>query len=847
MTDHTKQTNNTTYIPQPEAVTKRKSMKISYHWLKEYINIQESPAELARILTDIGLEVESMEEVQAVRGGLKGVVTAQVLTCIPHPNSDHLHITTVDFGAQAPLQVVCGAPNVAAGQKVLLATVGTVLYFGDQEVKIKKGKIRGEDSWGMICAEDELGIGTSHEGIMVLPADAPVGLPAAEYLGLASDTVFEIGLTPNRVDAASHLGVARDLKAWYCAQSREQEIHLPSVEAFVPGSGKGVEVRVEAPEAAPRYMGLTLTGVKVAESPKWLKERLTAIGLRPINNVVDITNFILFELGQPLHAFDRAKIEGDCVVVRHAQAGTRFVTLDGVERELHEADLMICNARREMCIAGVFGGLDSGVTEATTEVFLESAWFNPVSVRKTAKRHGLSTDASFRYERGTDPEMPPYALYRAALLMQELCGATVANAPIDLYPQPAPRAQVAFRYQALYDLVGKDLGKAQVDTIMQALDMEILEADADQVRVAVPAYRVDVQRMCDIAEDVLRIYGYNNIPLTTRLEASVNHSPRPDSAQLANRVAEFLAHNGFNEIMCNSLTRAAAYNSLTTFPAERLVKILNPLSGDLNALRQSLLPGGLETIAHNLNRQQTDLKLFEQGNVYTYDAAQDTVENAQAGRSLQAYSEAPRLALFATGLAAPQQWRLGSPRSHFFALKSYVEQLFKLLGVRADSLELGQAPEDLFAHGLSYLSKGKTVAVIGVVQPALCKAYGIKQEVYAAELAWDLIFELIRYNKVRYTELPKYPEVRRDLALVLDKEVSYARLREVALRTERKLLRRVALFDVYEGDKLPAGKKQYALSFHLQDVEKTMTDTQVEAIMNKLIKAFETQVGAKLR
>ena len=824
-------------------------MKISYNWLKDYLPLDMAPEQTGRVLTDIGLEVESMEIIESIPGGLQGVVTAKVLTCVPHPNSDHLHLTTVDTGEGDPVQVVCGDPNVVAGQKVLLATIGTVLNFtGGEQVKIKKGKIRGEDSYGMICAEDELGLGSSHEGIMVLPPETPVGVAAKEYLNLSSDVVFEIGLTPNRIDAASHLGVARDLSAWLAARGKQVQVRIPSVLSFSENPAtKGVAVEVTASEAAPRYSGITLSNVSVAPSPDWMQNRLRAAGIRPINNVVDITNYVLLETGQPLHAFDRDKIREDKVIVRFADPGSVFVTLDGVKRTLDAQDLMICNGKYPMCIGGVFGGQDSGVTDTTKSLFLESAYFHPVYIRKTSKRHGLKTEASFRFERGADPGITLYALKRAVLLMQELCGAKTEGHITDIYPQPVEPVEVWLNYKRMFALMGKDIGHQKTDEILEALEMKILERREGEVLVRVPLYRVDVRRECDVVEDILRIYGYNNIELPAQVRASINQIPKPDQDRMKNDLANKLASAGFREIMCNSLTKAEYYAALETFNASDSVKILNPLSNDLNVMRQTLIWGGLETIAYNINRQQYDLRFFEQGNVYTYLSQADTPENAAEGKSLRAYREYPRLALFVTGNDKPQNWHSPAALVDFFFLKAYVEQLFGTYGLHIGILDYQPSPSDVYEEGVRYLFRGKVLADIGQVNNKLCRVLDIRQAVFAAEIAWDVFFSIIKNNSVRYSEMPRFPEVRRDLALVLEESVPYARLHEIAFKTEKKLLKKVQLFDVYRGNKIPEGTKQYALSFVLQDPEKTLTDTYVGQIMQRLLDAFAKETGAVLR
>ncbi len=815
-------------------------MKILYNWLKDYISLDMDPEQTSRVLTDIGLEVESLEVTESIPGGLNGVVTACVVTCNPHPDSDHLYLTTVDTGMGDPVQVVCGAPNVAAGQKVLMATVGTLLTFksGDQ-VKIKKSKIRGAESYGMICAEDELGIGTSHEGIMVLPHDTPVGIPAAEFLGLPSYAVFEIGLTPNRIDAASHIGVARDLAAWYAGQGKEIPVNKPGVGSFKENpSGKGVQVFLDASVAAPRYSGITLSHITVGPSPSWMQDRLRLAGIRPINNLVDITNYVMLETGQPLHAFDRDAIEGDRIVVRFAQKGDRFITLDQVERTLDGEDLMICDAAKPMCIGGVFGGLQSGVTEKTTSIFLESACFNPTFIRKTSRRHGLKTDASFRFERGADPNATLYALKRAVLLMQEICGARVEGTLTDLYPQPVQPAEINLNYKRMFSLMGKDIGRSTVNRILQALEMDIIRKEPNLVTVRVPAYRVDVLRECDVVEDVLRIYGYNNIELPDRIRSSMGEVQNPEPDLVREKTADRLASVGFREIMCNSLTRASYYEKLQTYPARSSVMILNPLSSDLNAMRQTLLWGGLEAITYNNNRQQYDLRFFEQGNVYQLTGP---------GESLTGYRESRRLAIFVTGNDKPQNWHTPSRPSDFFLLKAYVEDLARMFGLDLTRLECTDAPSDLFEEGIRYRVKNKVLADLGEVSRACLSVLDIKQKVFAAEIDWDLFFNMVRNNKARFTDLPRFPEVHRDLALVVDNKVTYDKLHAIAFKTEKRLLKKVSLFDVYTGKGIPEGKKQYALSFVFRDPEKTLTDIYVEQLINRMMEAFTRETGAVLR
>ena len=821
-------------------------MDVSYNWLKEYVSFDLSPERVAQILTFIGLEVEEINTVEDIPGGLEGVVVAEVVECAPHPDSDHLHITKVRASQDGELlQVVCGAPNVAAGQKVLLATVGTSLPAPDgTRIKIKKSKIRGAESFGMICAEDELGIGTSHDGIMVLEPEAVVGTPAREYLHLGSDTVFTIGLTPNRVDGASHIGVARDLSAWLRLNGLGGELTLPDVSSFREGEGESIPIEVISHDGAPRYMGITLTDIKIAPSPEWLQKKLLAVGLRPINNVVDITNFILMEIGQPLHAFDASRITGGKVVVRRAAEGEKFVTLDGVEHTLSAQDLMICNTEKPMCIAGVFGGLESGITDSTTTVFLESAYFNPTSIRKTSKRLGIKTDASFRYERGTDPEIIPYAARRAALLMQELAGARVVGCVREDYPEQLERKRVQLDFDRMEALMGKKIGAETILKILRFMDFGILSSDDRGAEVTVPTYKVDVYRECDVVEEVLRIYGYDNIELPDRIVSSYDNTPNPDPETVRVKACDLLAANGFMECMNNSLTKADYYTGLRTYPKANLPMVINPLSSDLNAMRQTLLFSGLEVVAYNLNRQAGDLKLFEMGNVYRYEpkGENDPVNN------LVSYSEQMHLSMFVVGKGT-QYWRNTTGAGHFFTLKGYVELLLKRLGVNLYNLDCSPAPADLFSEGLMYTvpASGKTLVMLGTVSQARLRQLDIKQPVFAAEINWSLLVKHYLKEKVQYRELPQYPEVRRDLALLLDENVSFADIRKAALAAEKKLLRKVVLFDVYRGDKIPAGKKQYAVSLTFQDYEKTLTDKYVEQMVNRILGALSHQFGAVLR
>lgn len=819
-------------------------MNISFNWLKDYLKFDLSAEQVSAILTSTGLEVEHMETVEQIPGGLSGVVVAEVVECVAHPDSDHLHVTKLNTGAPELLQVVCGAPNVAQGQKVLVATVGTELPAADgSKFKIKRSKIRGVESNGMICAEDELGIGSDHAGILVLDPSAVVGTPAREQLHLKEDTLFEIGLTPNRVDGASHIGVARDLYACCRQHDIPVEWTLPDVSAFKPGAGEAIPVEVQAPDLAPRYIGVTLCNVKVGPSPDWLKERLMAVGQRPINNIVDITNFVLNEMGHPLHAFDAAKIAGRKVVVRRSTPGCKFRTLDGVERTLCEDDLVICDTERPMCIAGVFGGEDSGVTETTTEVFLESAYFNPVSIRKTSKRQGLKTDASFRYERGIDPAATMTAARRAALLICELAGATVVGAPQEFCEKPFERARVDLDYARMDGFIGKPLGRANYKRILQSLDFEVCSETEGGCTVAVPAYRVDVARECDVVEEVLRIYGYNNIELPLSMRASVNPSVHPDPEKVRKTVSDLLCGRGFIEIMNNSLTKGEYYNKLGTYPAENLVHIVNPLSSDLDVMRQTLIFNALEVVERNINHQNSSLRLFEIGNCYAFQPREGV---AEPETELRSYREEMRLCLVVTGPAV-KSWNSEIGAGDYFALKGYLELLLKRFKADIYDLETEAAPADLFAEGLTYKLGGKRLAMSGTVARPLLRMFDIKQPVFLAEIDWPVLFELVRRDRVKYKELPRFPEVRRDLALLVDENVTFADLRKAAFQTARGILRQVNLFDVYRGPKILTDKKQYAISFILQDEEKTLTDAAVEVTMNKLLKTFENKFGATLR
>jgi phenylalanyl-tRNA synthetase beta chain len=820
-------------------------MNISYNWLKEYVNFDLTPEQVAEALTSVGLETGGVEEVQTIKGGLEGIVIGEVLTCIDHPNSDHLHITTVNLGNGEPTQIVCGAPNVAAGQKVVVATVGTKLYSGDESFTIKKSKIRGVESVGMICAEDEIGIGTDHAGIIVLPADAVPGTPAKDYYNIKSDYVLEVDITPNRADACSHYGVARDLYAYLKRHGMEATLTRPSVDGFaVDNHDLNIEVSVENQEACPRYAGVAISGVTVKESPEWLQNKLRLIGLRPINNVVDVTNYIIHAFGQPLHCFDADKIKGGKVIVKTVAEGTPFVTLDGVEHKLSERDLMICNAEEPMCIAGVFGGLDSGSTEETKNVFIESAYFHPTWIRKTARRHGLSTDASFRYERGIDPKNTIYCLKLAALLVKELAGGTIASEITDINPAPAEDFIVDLTFEKVHSLIGKEIPEETIKGIVESLEMKVLKENAEGMTLAVPPYRVDVQRDCDVIEDILRIYGYNNVEIPTTLKSSLTTKGEIDrSVKLQNLVGEQLVGCGFNEILNNSLTCGAYYDGLESYPAANLVKVLNPLSNDLNCMRQTLLFGGLESIAHNSNHRNADLKFFEFGNCYYFHE-----ERRNAEKILSPYSEDYHLGLWLTGKRVANSWAHADEQSTVYELKAYVENIFVRLGVDMRGLVIGNLTDDIFASALTVNTRGgKRVAVFGVVAKKVLKAFDIDSEVYYADLNWKELMKAIRNNKVSYKEICKYPAVRRDLALLLDKSVQFGEIEKIAYETEKKLLKEVSLFDVYEGKNLEAGKKSYAVCFMLQDENQTLNDKQIDKIMSKLIKNLEDKLGAKLR
>ena len=820
-------------------------MNISYKWLKEYVDFDLSAEEVSAALTSSGLEVGALEEVQTIKGGLKGLYVGEVLTCEPHPNSDHLHVTTVNLGKETPSQIVCGAPNVAAGQKVIVADLGCVLYDGDKEFVIKKSKLRGVESCGMICAEDEIGVGTSHDGIIVLPEDAPVGQPAAAYYHLESDWLIEVDITANRADALSHWGVARDLYAWLKQNGYPTALHRPTCDDFVVDNHDlPVRVTIENEEACRRYACVSVTDCEVKESPEWLRNKLTTVGLRPINNIVDITNYVMMAYGQPLHCFDADMVTGHHIVVKTQPEGTKFVTLDGVEHTLGAHDLAICNEEEAMCIAGVFGGKGSGTYETTKHVVLESAYFHPTWIRKSARRHGLSTDASFRFERGVDPDGVIYALKQAAILCKQLAGGKISMEICDEYPNPIYPAKVELRYDYVNSLVGKELPRETVKSIVESLEMKIDQETADALSLTVPAYRVDVQRPCDVVEDILRIYGYNNVEIPTQLKSSLVIKGEEDRKhKLHNLVAEQLVGSGFNEIMNNSLTKAAYYNDLNHYPADHLVKIMNPLSSDLNVMRQTLLFGGLESLAYNVNRKNPNLRFFEFGNCYEFDP-----EKQDHDDPMRAYKEENHLGLWVTGKRVAGSWAHPDEDSTFYELKAYVENILARIGVQPGVLVVKASDNNIFSSAQAIENRGGRLLVeMGVVSKALLKKAGVDQPVYFADLNWTALMKVIRKNKVQFTEISKYPAVSRDLALLIDKEVEFKDIERIAHATEKKLLKSVVLFDVYEGKNLPAGKKSYAVNFILQDEQKTLNDKQIEAIMSKLINNLKTQLKAELR
>lgn len=820
-------------------------MNISYKWLKEYVDFDLSAEEVCRALTSTGLEVGALEEVQTVKGGLKGLYVGQVLTCEAHPDSDHLHVTTVDLGKEQPQQIVCGAPNVAAGQKVIVADLGCVLYDGDKEFVIKRSKLRGVESNGMICAEDEIGIGNSHDGIIVLPEDAVVGTPAAEYYNLESDWLIEVDITANRADALSHYGVARDLNAWLVRQGYPSTLHRPSCDGFAADNNDlPINVKIENAEACPRYACVSLTGVEVKESPEWLKNKLNIIGLRPINNIVDITNYVMMAYGQPLHCFDADMVTGNEIIVRDGNEGKKFVTLDGVEHTLSEHDLAICNTEEPMCIAGVFGGKGSGTYETTKNIVLESARFHPTWIRKSARRHGLSTDASFRFERGIDPEGTIYALKQAALLCKELAGGKISMEIHDACPQPFEPAHVLLKYDYINSLIGKEIGTDVIKSIVNSLEMQIKEETAEGLELIIPGYRVDVQRPCDVVEDILRIYGYNNIEIPTQLKSSLVIKGEEDKKyKMQNLVAEQLVGAGFREILCNSLTKSAYYDGLKSITPDSLVGIMNPLSSDLNVMRGTLLFGGLESIVRNANRKYPNLKFFECGNLYSFNK-----ERQDAEMPMKAYTEENYIGLWITGNRVQGSWAHADEKSSYYELRAHVNNIFTRVGLSPQMTVIEHSDSDLFQSALKVMTRGgKVICEMGIVNKAIQKKFEIQNEVYFAQINWTQLCKAVKKHAVHYTEISKFPAVSRDLSLLLDSSIEFAEIERIARNTEKKLLKSVELFDVYEGKNLPAGKKSYAVNFILQDPEKTLNDKAIDAIMKKLITNITKQLGAELR
>ena len=820
-------------------------MNISLKWLKEYVDFNLSPEETCAALTSSGLEVGALEEVQSIKGGLKGLFVGKVLTCEPHPNSDHLHVTTVDLGHDTPSQIVCGAPNVAAGQKVIVADLGCVLYDGDKEFVIKKSKLRGVESCGMICAEDEIGVGSSHDGIIVLPDDAPVGMPAAEYYHLESDWLIEVDITANRADALSHWGVARDLYAWLKQNGYETSLHRPSCDEFaVDNHSLPIKVTIENTEACRRYACVSITGCEVKESPEWLKNHLTTIGLRPINNIVDITNYVMMAYGQPLHTFDADMVVGHHIVVKPQPEGTKFVTLDGVEHILGPYDLAICNEEEPMCIAGVFGGKGSGTYETTRDVVLESALFHPTWIRKSARRHGLSTDSSFRFERGVDPNGTIYALKQAAILCKQLAGGKISMEICDNYPNPVPDSIVELRFDYVNALIGKDIPVETVKSIVESLEMTIEKETDEAITLRVPAYRVDVQRPCDVVEDILRIYGYNNVEIPTQLNSSLVIKGEEDQKhKLHNLVAEQLVGCGFNEIMNNSLTKAAYYDGLEAFKPENLVRIMNPLSSDLNVMRQTLLFGGLESVAYNINRRNPNIRFFEFGNCYQFDPEKQNTDDP-----MRAYKEERHLGLWVTGKRVSGSWAHPNEDSTFHELKAYVMNILARVGAQQGQLVTKAGDSDIFAKSMVMENRGgRPIVEMGIVAAKQLKGCDVEQPVYYADINWTQLMKLVKKNKVQFAEICKFPAVSRDLALLLDKAVEFEQVEQIARATEKKLLKSVELFDVYEGKNLPAGKKSYAVNFILQDDQRTLQDKQIDAIMNKLMNNLKTKLNAEIR
>lgn len=818
-------------------------MNISYNWLKNYLQTETTVEEISRILTSIGLEVGCVEKVQTIKGGLEGLIVGEVLTCEAHENSDHLHVTTVNLGTKTE-QIVCGAPNVAAGQKVIVATIGTILYSGDEQFTIKKSKIRGVESFGMICAADEIGVGASHDGIMVLPNDTPVGMSAKEYFGIEDDHLIEVDITPNRSDATSHIGVARDLAAYFKAHDIAYKFEIPSIDNFkIDNTSTDIKVEIANSELCPRYSGIVIKGIKVEESPKWLQDKLNIIGLRPVNNIVDITNYILHTFGQPLHAFDLGKIDGGIIKVQTVTDGTKFNTLDGIERTLTSNDLMICNSNKPMCIAGVFGGLESGVTETTQDIFIESAYFNPTTIRKTARRFGLNTDASFRYERGIDPNNTVYVLKYTSMLIKEIAGGAISSNIIDIYPNPIENFKVEVSLDKIYGLIGKEIEKTQIENIFDGLEMQIINKNDLGYTLEVPAYRVDVQRDVDVIEDILRIYGYNNIELSDKLNSNLSFSKGINSNKWQNTISEQLTSNGFSEILNNSLSKLNYYEGLETYKSENCVRLMNSLSQDLNIMRQTLLFGGLESIARNINRQNSDIKFYEFGNCYHYDSSKQIEEN-----HLKAYSEEYHLSLWITGKKSALNWAVSDEKVSFYQLKAYVQNILIRMGIDMRRTKIEEKSTELMNQALDiYTVGGKLLATMGIINPKILKTFDISAPIFYADMIWSNMIKELGKRHISYTEISKFPEVKRDLALLIDKKINFSEIEKIAYDTEKKLLKNVVLFDVYEGKNLAEGKKSYAINFTLQDIEKTLNDKQIDNIMQKLIKNLTEKLNATLR
>lgn len=807
-------------------------MKISYNWLTDYLNLDREPDEISNLLTDIGLEVESVKEVEMVKGGLKGIVVGEVLTKTQHLNADRLAVTTVDVGYEKPLQIVCGAPNVASGQKVPIATVGTILYDKDTSFKIKKSKIRGEISEGMICGADEIGLGEATNGIMVLDSNAKVGMPASQYFQLDSDIIFDIGLTPNRSDAMGHIGVARDLMAVLNHQGGEFQMCKPSVDAFkVADTRKSISVEVKDAKICPRYSGLSISGITVGVSPDWIQNRLKSIGLTPINNVVDITNYVLHEIGQPLHAFDIEKINGDKIVVSTLKNKTKFTTLDDVERELSSDDLMINNAVKPMCIAGIYGGKDSGVCKSTTNVFIESAYFNPVSIRKTAKRHSLSTDASFRYERGCDPDITVYALKRAALLITDICGGSISSDIVDVYPNKIKHPEIQLYYSNIDKLIGQKIDRPVIKSILNDLEIRIVDSNDEGLSLLVPLFRTDVYREVDIIEEVLRIYGFNTIDIPVKLNIPITYSELVNPELVRNLISDLLSYAGFDEAINNSLIKGEYSTLIPEIDSTQNVVLINPLSKDLDVMRQSLIFSGLENIAYNQNRKQNDVKLYEFGKTY-HKFSSD-------------YLEKEHLQLLVRGRLQSENWNSNADQVDFFFIKKQVESILYKLGIK--NIKHKKNNSFGFEDGLIYSVNKRRLVAFGKINHSLLEAFDINSEVYAADFNWDFLLDLVGGSQNHYKDISKFPEVRRDLSLLIDKSVSFAELQKIARQVDEKILKKINLFDIYEGDKLPKGKKSYALSFIMSDNTMTLTDDRVDKIMSKLIKSFKDSVGADLR